>query len=113
MGLSTCYPLFVLPPPTPAVFPSSSHNFLLLVNSLSDKTQSTVIAQTLAANGAKVYITGRRADVLETSARVHGAQSALDNSGGDIIPVVMDVTNKKDIEQVVAKIKAEEDYVNV
>ncbi|KAI1108124.1 NAD(P)-binding protein [Nemania sp. NC0429] len=73
-----------------------------------------MIAQTLAANGARVYITGRRADVLETSARVHGARDRLgEGSGGEIVPVVMDVTDKESIKAAVEEIQAKESYVNV
>ncbi|KAI1129781.1 hypothetical protein F5Y10DRAFT_145452 [Nemania abortiva] len=72
-----------------------------------------MIAQTLAANGARVYITGRRADVLETSARVHGAKDKLGENGGEIIPLVMDVTNKGSIKDAVGKVEAKEGYLNV
>ncbi|KAI1273515.1 NAD(P)-binding protein [Xylaria sp. FL0933] len=72
-----------------------------------------MIAQTLAANGAKVYITGRRADVLETSARVHGAPDKLGESGGEILPLVMDVTDKESIKNAVSRIEAKEGYLNV
>ncbi|KAI1197438.1 NAD(P)-binding protein [Nemania serpens] len=72
-----------------------------------------MIAQTLAANGARVYITGRRADVLETSARVHGARDKLGENGGEILPVVMDVTDKASIKAAVDEIQAKEGYLNV
>ncbi|KAI1358106.1 NAD(P)-binding protein [Xylaria arbuscula] len=72
-----------------------------------------MIAQTLAANGAKVYITGRRADVLETSARLHGARDKLGESGGEILPLVMDVTDKESIKGAVAHIEAREGYLNI
>ncbi|KAH9949821.1 NAD(P)-binding protein [Amylocystis lapponica] len=53
-----------------------------------------MITQGLAANGAKVYITGRRAEVLEAAA----AGWAKDNqTGGSIIPLPMDVTDKASI----------------
>ena len=70
-------------------------------------------AQALAANGAKVYITGRRLDVLETSARVHGSAEKLGVQGGKIIPLVLDVTNKDSIKTAVEHITKEEGYVNV
>lgn len=72
-----------------------------------------MIAQTLAANGARVYITGRRADVLETSSRVHGARDTLGENGGQILPLVMDVTNKESIKHAVDQIEAKEGYLNV
>lgn len=72
-----------------------------------------MIAQTLAANGARVYITGRRADVLETSARVHGDPGKLGENAGEILPLVMDVTDKESIKGAVGKIRAKEGYLNV
>ncbi|KAI0416024.1 NAD(P)-binding protein [Xylaria grammica] len=72
-----------------------------------------MMAQTLAANGARVYITGRRADVLETSARVHGARDRLGENGGEIFPLVMDVTDKESIKNAVSQIEAKEGYLNV
>ncbi|PFH53910.1 hypothetical protein AMATHDRAFT_136133 [Amanita thiersii Skay4041] len=51
-----------------------------------------MIAQGLAANGAKVYITGRRSDVLQRVA------DAWDKTiGGEIVPMPMDVTRKESI----------------
>ncbi|KAF8349287.1 hypothetical protein F5887DRAFT_878683 [Amanita rubescens] len=51
-----------------------------------------MIAQGLAANGARVYITGRRLAVLQRVA------DAWDQSaGGEIIPLPMDVTHKESI----------------
>ncbi|KAI1773177.1 NAD(P)-binding protein [Hypoxylon cercidicola] len=72
-----------------------------------------MIAQTLAANGGKVYITGRRADVLETSARAHGFSEMLGPSGGSIVPIVMDITSKDSIKKVVAEITQKEGYLNL
>ncbi|KAI1302864.1 NAD(P)-binding protein [Xylaria venustula] len=72
-----------------------------------------MIAQTLAANGAKVYITGRRADVLETSARIHGARDKLGENGGEIVPLIMDVVDKESIKNAVSEIEAKESYLNV
>lgn len=72
-----------------------------------------VIAQTLAANGAKVYITGRRADVIQTSARVHGSPGKLGPLGGSIVPIVMDITSKDSIKSVVAEITQKEGWLNV
>ncbi|KAJ6028325.1 hypothetical protein N7540_003901 [Penicillium herquei] len=72
-----------------------------------------VAARALAANGAKVYITGRRSDVLEKSATIHGSQEALGSSGGSIISLQMDVTSKESIEKVVQTIQQDNSYVNV
>ncbi|KAI0179843.1 NAD(P)-binding protein [Hypoxylon sp. FL1284] len=72
-----------------------------------------MIAQTLAANGARVYITGRRADVLETSARTHGSRERLGPGGGAIVPVVMDVTSKESIKNAVAEIGQKEGCLNL
>ncbi|RYP61075.1 hypothetical protein DL770_009859 [Monosporascus sp. CRB-9-2] len=70
-------------------------------------------AQTLAANGAKVYITGRRKDVIETSARVHGSPDKLGPQGGNIIPIVMDVTSKDSIKAVVDEISQKEGHLDL
>jgi NADP-dependent 3-hydroxy acid dehydrogenase YdfG len=72
-----------------------------------------VIAQTLAANGVKVYITGRRLDVLKTSARLHGSADKLGPDGGAIVPIVMDVTSKDSIKSVVAEISGKEGHINM
>lgn len=74
------------------------------------------MAKTLAANGAKVYITGRREEVLETSAAAHGSPEALrgsGGSGGSIVPLVMDVTSKDSIRAGVDKVAEEEGRVDV
>ncbi|KAK7469081.1 hypothetical protein VKT23_003575 [Stygiomarasmius scandens] len=54
-----------------------------------------MIAKGLASNGAKTYITGRRAEVLQKLAD----EFASENPGatGSIVPLPMDVTNKESI----------------
>lgn len=58
-----------------------------------------MIAQTFANNGAKVYITSRRQDVLEHIAKQWGP--SLAHPKGKIIPVTCDVTSK-DSDQAIA-----------
>ncbi|KAJ8111375.1 hypothetical protein ONZ43_g5635 [Nemania bipapillata] len=84
----------------PGLFPPS-------INAFSPKTQTTILAR------PKVYITGRRVDVLETSARIHGARDRLGENGGEIVPLAMDVTDKESIKNAVSKIEAAEGYLNV
>ncbi|KAH8104837.1 short-chain dehydrogenase [Cristinia sonorae] len=70
-----------------------------------------MIAQGLAENGAKVYITGRRKDVLERSAQSFNANKSA--SGGEIIPLVMDVTDKESISNAQKEIQAKEGKLHV
>ncbi|KAK7749180.1 hypothetical protein SLS62_008361 [Diatrype stigma] len=72
-----------------------------------------MIAQALAANGAKVYITGRRLELLEKSAKIHGSPERLGNSGGSMVPLVMDVTDKESIKAAVDAITAKESKVDI
>ncbi|KAE9378045.1 short chain dehydrogenase/reductase-like protein family [Stipitochalara longipes BDJ] len=65
--------------------------------------------QALAANGARVYITGRRMEALENAAKTHSPAQ-----GGDIIPVgPCDVTKKEDLENLVAQISKREQFIDV
>ncbi|KAK0442260.1 uncharacterized protein EV420DRAFT_1315342 [Desarmillaria tabescens] len=50
-----------------------------------------MIAKAFAANGAKVYITGRRLDVLEQAA------TSVTGIPGSIVPIQMDVTDEESI----------------
>jgi FlaA1/EpsC-like NDP-sugar epimerase len=54
-----------------------------------------MITQTLAVNGAKVYIVGRTEEKLQKVAEVHGKDIA-----GKIIPVVGDVSTKEGVQYV-------------
>jgi len=66
-------------------------------------------AQALAANGAKVYITGRRKEVLETAAKSHNP-----SEGGSIIPLgPYDVTQKADLEKMYQELSSKEKYINL
>ncbi|KAI9879553.1 MAG: hypothetical protein M1830_008180 [Pleopsidium flavum] len=65
--------------------------------------------QALAANGAKVYITGRRMEALEKAAKSHNP-----SEGGQIIPAgPCDVTKKDDLEKLVQEISKKEKYINL
>ena len=64
-----------------------------------------VTAKALAANGVKVYVTGRRADKLKEAESQHP-------SGGSIIALQMDVTDKESIQAGVDAIAKKEKYVN-
>ncbi|KAF2431934.1 short chain dehydrogenase/reductase-like protein family [Tothia fuscella] len=67
-------------------------------------------AQTLAANGAKVYITGRRAEALEKAVKSHDPSSYK----GEIIAASpCDVTSKSDLEKLVSEISTKEPYINL
>lgn len=66
--------------------------------------------QALAANGARVYITGRRMEALKNAAEKHGPK----DGGGAIIPIgPYDVTKKEDLESLVADISRKEKYISL
>lgn len=69
--------------------------------------------QALAANGAKVYITGRRTEALENAAKEHNPSFS---TGGKIIPVgPCDVRKKEDLEKIVEDLQTKhgEKYINL
>jgi NAD(P)-dependent dehydrogenase (short-subunit alcohol dehydrogenase family) len=72
-------------------------------------------AQALAANGAKVYITGRRLEALENAAQTHHPSSNPESgSQGAIIPLgPCDVTKKEDLEKIVQELEGKEQYINL
>ncbi|KAL8669679.1 MAG: hypothetical protein Q9168_005736 [Polycauliona sp. 1 TL-2023] len=68
-----------------------------------------MITQALAANGAKVYITGRRMEVLENAAKTHSPDDA-----GQIIPIgPCDVTSKEQLSKLVKDISSKEPHINL
>ncbi|WVQ97336.1 hypothetical protein IAU59_004447 [Kwoniella sp. CBS 9459] len=68
-----------------------------------------VTAAALAANGAKVYITGRRLEPLEEASKT----AAPKEGKGEIIPIQADASNKEGILKVREFIEAREKWVNV
>lgn len=70
-----------------------------------------MIAQAFANNGARVYITGRRAEVLEASVKKWG--SSLGHEKGKLIAIQSDVSEKEGIRQLVERVKTLEDHVDV
>ncbi|KAL9102596.1 MAG: hypothetical protein Q9163_002276 [Psora crenata] len=65
--------------------------------------------QALAANGAKVYITGRRMEVLENAAKSHDPAGA-----GKVIPIgPCDVTSKAELEKLIKELSSKEKYLNL
>ncbi|QRV89386.1 Enoyl-(Acyl carrier protein) reductase [Ceratobasidium sp. AG-Ba] len=59
-----------------------------------------MIAKTLAANGAKVYIGSRRNEAVESSSEEHGPKA-----DGHLIPLELDVTDKSSIKNAVQTIQ--------
>ncbi|THU94414.1 short-chain dehydrogenase [Dendrothele bispora CBS 962.96] len=61
-----------------------------------------MIAKGFVANGARVYITGRRMEVLEQAAKENG-----------LIPLLMDVTSKDSIREAVRRLESEEGKLDI
>lgn len=59
--------------------------------------------QALAVNGAKVYITGRTEEKLDTVVKTHGQGIA-----GEIIQIVADITQKSEIAKLLKEIESKE-----
>ncbi|KAM0575029.1 hypothetical protein ACHAP9_001046 [Verticillium nonalfalfae] len=67
-----------------------------------------MIAQALEANGAIVYVLGRRKETLDKAASTSDIKRH-----GNIKPIQADVTNKKDLERAVEELTAAHGFVNV
>ncbi|EMC96861.1 hypothetical protein BAUCODRAFT_139608 [Baudoinia panamericana UAMH 10762] len=65
-----------------------------------------ITAQSLAANGVKVYVTGRRLEKLKD------AEMQDSKSGGSIIALQMDVTDKDSIVSAVKHVSEKEKWIN-
>ncbi|WPH01106.1 putative short chain dehydrogenase reductase family protein [Acrodontium crateriforme] len=73
-------------------------------------------SQALAANGAKVYITGRRIEALEQAAKTHSPsnQDTALSKGGRIIPIgPCDVTKKEDLQSLVKTLESLEPHLDL
>ncbi|CAO1612837.1 unnamed protein product [Parajaminaea phylloscopi] len=68
-------------------------------------------ARGLASQGAKVYITGRRLPVLESAAKAHNP--ALSQHGGSLVPIQVDVTDKKSLEAAAQQIEKADGRLHV
>lgn len=64
--------------------------------------------QTLAVNGAKVYIVGRTLEKLNRVSELYGTDIP-----GQIIPISADVTKKEGVQKIVKEIESREKYVSV
>ncbi|KAL8938570.1 MAG: hypothetical protein Q9216_003820 [Gyalolechia sp. 2 TL-2023] len=65
-----------------------------------------MIAKALATNGAsKVYIVGRRKEVLEAAAK--------ESPNGNIIPLTGDVTSKDSLQSIALQVEKDTGYINV
>ncbi|GJE89566.1 NAD(P)-dependent dehydrogenase [Phanerochaete sordida] len=70
-----------------------------------------MIAQAFANNGARVYIVGRRAEVLENAVKTWGKN--LEHPKGQLIPLTADITDKESIETLVREVGSKEKKVDV
>lgn len=70
-----------------------------------------MITQAFANNGARVYITGRREDVLQTTVQEWGTK--LVHPEGKIIPIPADITDKSSIQKLAQEVAKHEDHVDV
>ncbi|PCH07226.1 Glucose/ribitol dehydrogenase [Penicillium occitanis (nom. inval.)] len=66
--------------------------------------------QSLAVNGAKVYIVGRTEEKLQRVAELY---STGQNGPGQIIPIVADVSKKSDIDRLISEFKSKEDHLSI
>ncbi|KAJ9117720.1 hypothetical protein QFC24_006434 [Naganishia onofrii] len=72
-----------------------------------------MIATTFAVNGSKVYITGRRSDVLEATAKEINAQVKEHGGKGSVVPIQGDVSSKAKVKEFHEKIASQEEKLDV
>jgi NADP-dependent 3-hydroxy acid dehydrogenase YdfG len=74
-----------------------------------------MMTRALIANGArKVYIVGRRLDVLQTTANEFSSSSSSSSSGkGIIIPIQADLSKKSEVDGLRKKLEAEEKFIDL
>ena len=70
-----------------------------------------MIAQAFANNGARVYITGRRQDALDTAVKTWG--SSLAHPQGKLIGVTADITDKASLENLAKEVGKHEKHVDI
>lgn len=66
-----------------------------------------MIAETLCANGAKVYIVGRRKEVLDSVVEQYGSKGP-----GKIIALPGDISSKEDMKRLAAEVAEKEPEVS-
>jgi len=71
-------------------------------------------AQALSANGAKVYITGRRKEVLDQARAVHHPDKQHEDIRGEIVPIgPTDVRSKDDLQKLMKEIESKEGFLSL
>lgn len=71
-------------------------------------------AQALSANGAKVYITGRRKEVLDQAREVHHPDKQHEDIRGEIVPIgPTDVRSKDDLQKLMKEIESKEGFLSL
>ncbi|GAA6013617.1 hypothetical protein JCM8202_000753 [Rhodotorula sphaerocarpa] len=63
--------------------------------------------QALAANGAKVYIVGRRIEALQNVVKNYS------DCDGKIVPIQGDITKKEDLKRIVAEVKKQDEGIHI
>ena len=67
-----------------------------------------MIAQTLCANGAKVYITGRRQEALDTVVKHYSGKCGNKDICGEIVGLMCDITKREELQKLCEEIAKRE-----